>query len=79
MMVAWCADWIKTRRIRKTINRQHTSYFFKHVIEAFRRDHWDVNSYTYNGAFIAAAVGLGLQYEIEVPNAMFNIGVSHVQ
>lgn len=78
-MIQCCAEWIRTRRPRKSINRQHSSYFFKHVVESFRRDRGEPDPYVYNGAFIAAAVGLGLCYEIITPNVLFNIVVSHVQ
>lgn len=72
-MVAFCADWLRHQTLRRTFNRFRTSYHFKHVIENHRRWHGDPDPYTYNGALIAAAVGLGLEYEIAGPNALFKL------
>lgn len=68
-MVACCADWIKGHR--KDINPRHSSYFYKHMVEQCRRDGGDPDPYIHNGCFIAAAVGLGLNFTIDGPNAVF--------
>jgi hypothetical protein len=72
-MVTFCADWLRRQTFRRTFNRFRTSYHFKHVIENHRRWHGDPDPYTYNGALIAAAVGLGLDFEIVGPNALFKL------
>ena len=78
-MVAWCTDWLKLRRTRKTFNPYCTSYGYKHVVENACGD------YISNGCFIAAALGLGLDFKIDGPNAIFKIsdkrlpGVSDVR
>jgi hypothetical protein len=79
LMVAHSAAWIKTRKLRKTFNRTSTSYSHKHLVEAARRRDGDPDPYVYNGAFMAAAIGLRLDYEIDSPNAVFKLGVSDVR
>src|ERR1039458_5714156 len=69
--VAVCADWIKVRRLRKTFNPHLTSYAFKHLIEEYREGTGELDSYTANGCFIAAAVGLGFDFQVTGPNAIF--------
>jgi hypothetical protein len=68
-MVAVSADWITAHR--KDINARHTSYYFKHVVEQWRRDAGDPDPYVHNGCFIAAGVGLGLRFAIDGPNVIF--------
>jgi len=71
--IAAAADYCKRRLPpRKTINHLETSYGYKHVVE---RWHPRIN-YCCNGAFIAAAVGLGFTFKCEHanPNPLFNLG-----
>lgn len=64
-MVSICAEWVKECKVRKTFNKNHSSYGYKHIVEELRE------SYISNGAFIAAAVGLGLDFRIVGVNAVF--------
>jgi len=64
--VGLCADWIGRQEIIKSVTQYH-SYGYKHIVER------ESGEYIPNGAFIAAAVGLGLKYRIYGPNASFNI------
>jgi hypothetical protein len=69
-----CADWLKGKRLRNTFpSARLTSYYYKHLVEAFRRGQGDADPYTYNGAFIAAAVGLGLDFKLSGLNVRFKI------
>lgn len=70
-MVALCADWINGHR--KEFNPHRTSYFFTHVVEQWRRDAGDPDPYIHNGCFIAAAVGLGMNFKVDGPNAVFRL------
>jgi hypothetical protein len=70
-MGAFCVDWIKENR--KYIHPSHSSYFYSHRVEQHRRDGGDPDPYIHNGAFIAAGVGLGLNWTIEGPNVMFRL------
>jgi len=70
-MIACCADWIKGHR--REIDPCHSSYFYKHAVEHYRRDGGDLDPYVHNGAFIAAAVGLGLHFTIDGPNVVFRV------
>ena len=71
--VAVCADWIKQQVPIQSINTKHASYGYKHMVEGWcrRRNH---PQYIPNGAFIAAAVGLGFKFRLfaESPNVQFN-------
>jgi hypothetical protein len=77
--VAVCADWIKARRRRKTFNPHLTSYVYKHLIEEYREGTGEPESYTPNGAFIAAAVGLGFDFQVTGPNAIFRFSDTAVR
>lgn len=61
--VQTCADWLALQRPIKTLNRERTSYGLKHEVERWvdrtRKEH----QYISNGAFIAAALGLGLTFK----------------
>jgi hypothetical protein len=70
-MVAACARWIKGRELRRAFNPHLNSYVCKHTVENGRRAIGDPDPYTYNGAFIAAAVGLGLAFKVDGPNVIF--------
>jgi hypothetical protein len=49
-----CREWLEQGPPRKTINREHTSYGWKHVIEKERQ------CYVSNGALLLAAAELGI-------------------
>jgi len=68
-MVAFCADWIKANR--RDIDPNRSSFFHSHKVEQYRRGSGDPDPYVHNGAFIAAAVGLGYNWRIIGPNAIF--------
>ena len=57
------ADWIKQQRPLKGFNTRHTSYGYKHMVERWWKQDYEAfsgpDAYVANGAFIAAAVGLG--------------------
>jgi hypothetical protein len=55
--IAACAAWLSRRSETKAINRRRTSYGWKHAVEA------EAGRYIANGAFLAAAIGLGWRYE----------------
>ena len=61
-------EWLSTKARRKTINRAHTSYGLKHMVER------DIG-YITNGVFIAAAIhcGFKIQYFHDSPNVCINI------
>jgi len=65
--VGLCAAWIQNRTLRKTIDTRYSSYWFKHLVER------EAGEYIPNGAFIAAALGMGLQFSVShgSPNACF--------
>ncbi len=54
LMIILCQQWLKDHQFRRTFNRAHTSYGYKHMVE--RR----TQTYIYNGAFIAAALTLDI-------------------
>jgi hypothetical protein len=68
-MVASSADWIKANR--RDMDHNRSSFFHSHQVEQYRRVHGDSDPYVHNGAFIAAAVGLGYNWRIIGPNAIF--------
>lgn len=68
-MICSCVDWIKTHPTG--FNPKRSSYFSKHLVEQWRRDAGDLDPYVHNGCFIAAAVGLGLNFKVDGPNAVF--------
>src|SRR5687767_4703646 len=58
-MIGRCADWIRANVTpRKTINRSRSSYGLKHDVERASG-----RAYVTNGAFIAAAIGLGFKFK----------------
>jgi hypothetical protein len=63
--VSLCAEWIKGRKMGKTYSK-YSSYTYKKMVgKLLTRDH------IWNGAFIAAAVGLGLDFQVHGRNAFF--------
>lgn len=71
--VAACADWVKKQARARSWYTRSTSYGFKHVVER-RFKLVDEYLYVSNGAFIAAALGLGWEArraEGNTPNAYF--------
>ena len=65
---AACA-WLNDKEKTKTINRRHSSYGYKHMVEE------SAGHYISNGAFIVAAIHCGFHYQIvlDSPNVMFGI------
>jgi hypothetical protein len=67
------AEWLAANvQSRKTINKNVTSYGYKHEVERA------IGTYVSNGAFIAAAIYCGFKYQLvdpnsQCPNAYFNI------
>jgi hypothetical protein len=49
-----CKRWLNNVSRIKTFNSKHTSYGYKHMVERW------ANRYVSNGAFIAAAIALGI-------------------
>jgi hypothetical protein len=74
--IAMCADWAKLQQPTKAINRRHSSYGYKHHVESWCRKRnkcgEDLPTYFANGSFIAAAVGLGFEFNRADPNVYFN-------
>src|SRR5919199_5860204 len=58
-----CQEWLQQLISVKTLNKKHSSYGYKHVVE-----NWS-NVYISNGAFIAAALAAGWHCEITNPNS----------
>lgn len=69
--VAIAADWIKLQVPTTSINLRCTSYTYKHDVERWMLSQGE-EVYVCNGAFIAAAIGLGFKYQLDGPNAYFN-------
>ena len=71
--VAACADWVKRQRVVKRWTGS-TSYGFKHAVEYWFDARSDEHLYVANGAFIAAALGLEMDYRVAdwgSPNVVF--------
>lgn len=68
--VAICASWLELQQPIKTIVRDRTSYGYKHDVEKWSGE------YVSNGALIAAALGMGLDFKQDhpgSPNVMLNL------
>ncbi len=52
-----CIEWLRNKKVQKTMNRQCTSYGIKHIVER------ELNTYVCNGSFIAAVICLGIPYK----------------
>jgi hypothetical protein len=61
--IAASADWIKLQRIGKSFNHTANSYTHKHRVESWLRGVHGHYHYVTNGSFIAAAIGLGLEWK----------------
>lgn len=59
-------DWLRNKSRITTINKRHSSYGLKHIAEK-------ETAYITNGAFICAAAFCGFDYQLDPPNAFFNI------
>ncbi|HUX60568.1 MAG TPA: hypothetical protein VMV32_04600, partial [Ignavibacteriaceae bacterium] len=57
VQIQLCIDWLKTKKIQKTINRRASSYGIKHIIER------ELGTYIASGCFIAAVIHLGIPYK----------------
>jgi hypothetical protein len=83
--IAIAAAWIKGIEPTQTLNKRHTSYGYKHLVEDWTRRRIkageSIPSYISNGSFIAAAVGLGLKFKQDgvSPNAFFNFSERSVK
>ena len=51
-----CIDWLKNKTIKKTLNKNISSYGIKHILER------ELDTYVSNGCFIAAVIHLGIPY-----------------
>lgn len=66
------STWVGQRIWTKTVNRRHTSYGYKHMVELWSRNQKLTCSYVCNGAFIVAAVALGVPFQvIDSVNVLF--------
>lgn len=68
--------WLKAQKKRKTINKKKSSYKLKHIVEQWAYKECFDKGYVSNGAFIAAAIYMGFNYEyvnMESPNVFINI------
>jgi hypothetical protein len=54
--------WLSGQQMTKTVNREHSSYGYKHMAERATGD------YVSNGVFIAAAIHCGFPYR-KIPNS----------
>jgi hypothetical protein len=70
--IALCADWLALQSRIKSVNSRHSSYGYKHMVEGWTRAKGE-HAYISNGAFIAAAVGVGLVYKQVGIRACFNL------
>ena len=81
--VAACVDWLDTANRIKSLNKRHSSYGYKHLVQSWCQSRVErgevVPTYIANGSFIAAAVGMGFSFEPEGPNAYFNISEKSVK
>ncbi len=81
--VAACADWLDTATRIKSLNKRHSSYGYKHLVQRWNLERVKrgkvVPTYIANGSFIAAAVGTGFSFELDGPNAYFNISEKSVK
>jgi hypothetical protein len=66
--VAICIAWLRKVPITRRLCPFANSYRLKHEVEAW------AGTYVSNGALIAAALGLGLQYRRVGPNALLPLG-----
>lgn len=65
--------WLSDVKRIKTINRKHTSYGLKHIVEK------DIG-YVSNGVFIAAAIHCGFDFKHDdTPNVMFNMSEKSIK
>jgi len=67
--------WLKSIDKIKSINKRHTSYGLKHIVERA------INFYISNDAFIAAAVYSGFDVKLidDSPNVLFNISEKSIK
>lgn len=66
-------NWLSDVKKIKTINRNHTSYGLKHIVEK------DIG-YVSNGVFIAAAIHCGFDFKHDdSPNVMFNMSEKSIK
>lgn len=72
--VEHCVAWLSHIRPTKTVQPDHTSYSYKHYVESWLEKQ-GIHEHIWNGALIAAAVGLGYPFKVERwgfgPNVLF--------
>jgi hypothetical protein len=51
-----CINWLKGKKLKKTLNKNISSYGIKHILER------ELDTYVSNGCFIAAVIHLGIPY-----------------
>lgn len=70
-----CCQWLQDCQQRKTINTTFSSYKLKHMVEAWAKRTGRDDYYVSNGAFIAAAIHMGFEWQqdFDSPNVRFNI------
>lgn len=69
-----CAQWLGLQKSTKIFSGQRTSYGYKHDVEEWSRSRGSP-IHVYNGALIAAALGLGMRVKVYPgsPNVAINI------
>jgi hypothetical protein len=63
IQVAACVDWIGVQQIIQSFNTASSSYGYKHDVERWIEKRGGPHLHVANGSFIAAAVGLGLEWK----------------
>ncbi len=79
--VAASVIWLEQIYSIRSLNRKRTSYSYKHLVEHYHREQ-GMPCYVSNGAFIAAALGHGLNVKHECPgspNVFVNISERAIQ
>ena len=77
---AQCKVWIKKYiHPTKKINRIYSSYGLKHMVEEWNHQKGVNDPYIPNGAFIAAAIDMDYNYEVNGPNAYFNMNFEELK
>jgi len=75
--VVLAAEWLQDIAGGARVNTKHTSYGYKHMVERWQRARASAHDrhYVSNGAFIAAAIGMGFKFKAETDNlnVQFNI------
>ena len=67
-----CCEWLSQISMTKRLNRQHSSYYLKHVAEN------DIG-YIGNGTFIASAIHCGFKYSSDDLSPYFNMSYKSIE